>query len=90
MQIPLSITSHVVVVVMLDGQRWLCDHGFGGAVYVPLLLEDKATIESCKGDILFTRFSMMQAGLEPPVNSCSSLKEGCSKQYPDLPSRNAA
>ncbi|KAK9795911.1 hypothetical protein WJX73_009270 [Symbiochloris irregularis] len=47
-EIPLSGPSHVVVVVILDGQRWVCDHGYAGAVYLPVLLEDKAVTSFCK------------------------------------------
>jgi N-hydroxyarylamine O-acetyltransferase len=34
--------THCVVIVTLDGARWLCDPGFGHSLMHPILLEDGA------------------------------------------------
>ena len=40
--------THFVVVVVIDGQRFLCDPGFGMSLLWPIPMEDGAEVD-CRG-----------------------------------------
>lgn len=67
LQIPLSGPSHVVVIVSLGGQRWVCDHGYAGAVYLPTLLEDRALTDFCRGEAASPSVCVLQLDAQFPV-----------------------
>ena len=65
--------THFVVVVTLDGQRYLCDPGFGMSLLHPIPMEDGAEVDE---DGWQYRLRRVDTGASGPVWELHRLREG--------------